>query len=76
MGAVQLGLSGGEPLIRKDLPELIRHARGLGYYINLITSGYGLSEEKIVALKEAGLDHIQISIQAPEASLNNYLAGT
>ena len=75
MGAVQLGLSGGEPLIRKDLPELIRHARGLGYYINLITSGYGLSEEKIVALKEAGLDHIQISIQAPEASLNNYLAG-
>jgi pyrroloquinoline quinone biosynthesis protein E len=76
MGAVQLGLSGGEPLIRKDLPELIRHARGLGYYINLITSGYGLSEEKIVALKEAGLDHIQISIQAPEESLNNYLAGT
>jgi len=76
VGAVQLGLSGGEPLIRKDLPELIRHARGLGYYINLITSGYGLSEEKIVALKEAGLDHIQISIQAPEASLNNYLAGT
>ena len=63
MGAVQLGLSGGEPLIRKDLPELIRHARGLGYYINLITSGYGLSEEKIVALKEAGLDHIKISIR-------------
>lgn len=76
MGAVQLGLSGGEPLTRKDLPELVAHARELGYYSNLITSGYGLTEEKIVALKNAGLDHIQISIQAPEKTLNNYLAGT
>ncbi len=75
MGAVQLGLSGGEPLTRRDLPELVAHARALGYYSNLITSGYGLTEEKIVALKEAGLDHIQISIQAPEKTLNNYLAG-
>ncbi|MGI9213189.1 MAG: pyrroloquinoline quinone biosynthesis protein PqqE [Methylococcaceae bacterium] len=75
MGAVQLGLSGGEPLTRPDLPELIRHARGLGYYLNLITSGYRLDEERIIALKTAGLDHIQISIQAPEKTLNNYLAG-
>ncbi len=76
MGAVQLGLSGGEPLIRKDLPALVEHARELGYYTNLISSGYGLTEEKIVELKMAGLDHIQISIQAPEKTLNNYLAGT
>ncbi len=76
MGAVQLGLSGGEPLTRPDLGELISHARGLGYYVNLITSGYNLYEDKIRALREAGLDHIQISIQAPEAALNNYLAGT
>lgn len=76
MGAVQLGLSGGEPLTRADLPELVRHARELGYYSNLITSGYGLTEAKILALREAGLDHIQISIQAPEKTLNNYLAGT
>ena len=75
MGAVQLGLSGGEPLTRQDLPILIRQARELGYYINLITSGYGLTEEKIIGLKEAGLDHIQISIQAPEKTLNNYIAG-
>ena len=76
MGAVQLGLSGGEPLTRKDLPELVAHARELGYYSNLITSGVGLTEEKIAGLKAAGLDHIQISIQAPEKTLNNYLAGT
>ena len=76
MGAVQLGLSGGEPLIRKDLPALVEHARELGYYTNLISSGYGLTEEKIIELKTAGLDHIQISIQAPEKTLNNYLAGT
>ncbi|MGR9099793.1 MAG: pyrroloquinoline quinone biosynthesis protein PqqE [Gammaproteobacteria bacterium] len=76
MGAVQLGFSGGEPLTRKDLAELVRHARGLGYYSNLITSGYGLTEEKIIQLKEAGLDHIQVSIQASTQELNDHLAGT
>lgn len=76
MGAVQLGLSGGEPLTRKDLAVLVKHARGLGYYSNLITSGYGLDEARIFELKKAGLDHIQVSIQAPEKTLNNYLAGT
>ncbi len=76
MGAVQLGFSGGEPLIRKDLPELVKHAKDLGYYSNLITSGYGLSEEKIIQLKEAGLDHIQVSIQASTQELNDHIAGT
>lgn len=76
MGAVQLGLSGGEPLVRQDLPELVRYARELGYYSNLISSGYGLSEAKIAALKDAGLDHIQISIQSPDKTLNDFLAGT
>ncbi|MBN2701397.1 MAG: pyrroloquinoline quinone biosynthesis protein PqqE [Methylothermaceae bacterium] len=76
MGAVQLGFSGGEPLTRPDLPELVAHARGLGYYSNLITSGYGLTEAKIVQLKEAGLDHIQVSIQASEKDLSDFIAGT
>ncbi len=76
MGAVQLGFSGGEPLTRKDLPELVKHAKNLGYYSNLITSGYGLTEEKIVELKEAGLDHIQVSIQASSQELNDHIAGT
>ncbi|KAF3981209.1 MAG: pyrroloquinoline quinone biosynthesis protein PqqE [Methylococcales symbiont of Hymedesmia sp. n. MRB-2018] len=76
MGAVQLGFSGGEPLTRQDLPELVCHARQLGYYSNLITSGYGLSEDKIIQLKEAGLDHIQLSIQASSQELNDYIAAT
>jgi pyrroloquinoline quinone biosynthesis protein E len=76
MGAVQLGFSGGEPLTRQDLPELAKHARDLGYYSNLITSGYGLDEDKIIQLKTAGLDHIQVSIQASTQELNDHLAGT
>jgi len=76
MGAVQLGLSGGEPLARTDLAEIIRHAGDLGYYSNLITSGYGLTEARIIELKEAGLDHIQVSIQASTQELNDHIAGT
>jgi pyrroloquinoline quinone biosynthesis protein E len=76
MGAVQLGLSGGEPLVRTDLIEIVKHARELGYYSNLITSGYGLTEEKIIQLKDAGLDHIQVSIQASTQELNDHIAGT
>jgi pyrroloquinoline quinone biosynthesis protein E len=76
MGAVQLGFSGGEPLVRQDLAVLVKHARQLGYYSNLITSGYGMTEAKILELQEAGLDHIQVSIQSPEKNLNDELAGT
>ncbi|MBV4367218.1 pyrroloquinoline quinone biosynthesis protein PqqE [Erwinia sp. BNK-24-b] len=76
MGAVQLGFSGGEPLVRKDLPELIRAARDLGFYTNLITSGIGLTQKKIDAFAEAGLDHIQISFQASDETLNAALAGS
>jgi len=75
MGAVQIGFSGGEPLVRKDLPELIRAARDLGFYTNLITSGIGLTEKKIDAFAQAGLDHIQISFQASDETLNAALAG-
>lgn len=76
LGAVQLGLSGGEPLLRRDLEVLVSKARDLGYYTNLISSGNGLDLERITRLRQAGLDHIQISIQAPEAELNDRLAGT
>jgi len=76
MGATQLGLSGGEPLVRRDLEVLITEARKLGYYTNLITSGVGMDEARIKAFKAAGLDHIQISFQASTQELNNYIAGT
>lgn len=76
MGAAQLGFSGGEPLVRQDLPELIAEARQLGYYTNLITSGLGLTDAKVAAFAEAGLDHIQVSFQASDPELNNAVAGS
>jgi len=76
LGAVQLGLSGGEPLLRDDLQILIAEARGLGYYSNLITSGVGLDEARIAAFKRAGLDHIQLSFQDSTRELNDFLSST
>ena len=63
LGAAQLGFSGGEPLLRDDLDELVAEARKLGFYTNLITSGVGLNEKRIASLKQAGLDHIQLSFR-------------
>src|SRR5262249_15847318 len=63
LGAVQLGISGGEPLMREDVEEMIAEAHRLGYYTNLLTSGVGLTEKRIAAFKEGGLDQIQLSFQ-------------
>jgi len=76
LGAVQLGLSGGEPLVREDLEELVAEAHALGFYINLITSGVGLTEARIKALKLAGLDHIQLSFQDSTRQMNDFLSST
>lgn len=76
MGAAQLGFSGGEPLVRRDLEELIQEARHLGYYTNLITSGVGMDEQRVKRFKDAGLDHIQISFQASNEELNNFIGGS
>jgi pyrroloquinoline quinone biosynthesis protein E len=76
LGAVQLGLSGGEPLARDDLEIIVAEAHRLGFYINLITSGVGLDETRIAALKAAGLDHIQLSFQDSSRQLNDFLSST
>lgn len=76
MGAVQLGFSGGEPLVRQDLEVLIKAAHDMGFYTNLITSAIGMDETRMKALKEAGLDNIQISFQAGQEVVSDYLAGT
>jgi PqqA peptide cyclase len=76
LGAVQLGLSGGEPLSRDDLEVIVDEAHRLGFYTNLITSGVGLSETRIRALKEAGLDHIQLSFQDSTRQMNDFLSST
>ena len=76
LGAVQLGLSGGEPLVRDDLELIVAEAHRLGFYINLITSGVGLNETRIAALKAAGLDHIQLSFQDSSKQMNDFLSST
>jgi PqqA peptide cyclase len=76
LGAVQLGLSGGEPLARDDLEVIVAEAHSLGFYSNLITSGIGMTEARIAALKEAGLDHIQLSFQDSSRELNDFLSST
>ena len=76
LGATQLGFSGGEPLMREDLEELVAEARKLGYYSNLITSGVGLNERRIAAFKEGGLDHIQLSFQDSTREMNDFLSST
>jgi len=76
LGVVQLGLSGGEPTLRSDLTTLVRCARELGLYSTLVTSAYRLKKERLAELKAAGLDHVQISIQAADAELSNRIAGT
>lgn len=76
LGAMQLGFSGGEPLVRRDLEVLVAEARRLGYYSNLITSGIGMDADRVARFKEAGLDHIQISFQASDETLNDFLGGT
>ena len=76
LGAVQLGLSGGEPLARDDLEVIVAEAHSLGFYSNLITSGIGMTEARIAALKEAGLDHIQLSFQDSSREMNDFLSST
>jgi pyrroloquinoline quinone biosynthesis protein E len=75
LGVLHVGFSGGEPLQRPDLAELVAAARSAGLYSNLITSALGLTPGKAEALKNAGLDSIQISFQADEASLADRIAG-
>ncbi|MEJ8822826.1 pyrroloquinoline quinone biosynthesis protein PqqE [Variovorax humicola] len=76
LGAVQLGLSGGEPLVRDDLEEIVAEAHRLGYYTNLLTSGVGLTAERAVRLKAAGLDHVQLSFQDSTKEMNDFLSHT
>ncbi|WP_190823530.1 pyrroloquinoline quinone biosynthesis protein PqqE [Saccharopolyspora pogona] len=76
LGVVQLHMSGGEPLQRRDVVEIARSANELGLYTNLITSAIGLSPRRAEQLRAAGLDHVQISIQSHEATVSDSIAGT
>src|SRR5436305_2441679 len=75
LGVLQLALTGGEPMLRRDLVELCAGAREAGLYSSLITAGTLFTRERAQALKSAGLDHVQISIQSPNAAENDRIAG-
>ncbi|TNJ47429.1 pyrroloquinoline quinone biosynthesis protein PqqE [Phaeobacter sp. B1627] len=75
LGVLQLHLSGGEPASRRDLVELVAAARQAGLYTNLITSGIGLTQKRLQALDEAGLDHIQLSLQGTNAEMADEIGG-
>ena len=75
LGVLHAGFSGGEPLARADLESLITTARGAGLYTNLLTSGIGLDRDRASALRDAGLDSLQLSFQSDEAQLADAIAG-
>jgi PqqA peptide cyclase len=75
LGVLQVHLSGGEPTARRDIVEITAEAHRAGLYTNLITSAVALTEKKLAALAEAGLDHVQISIQDADAVSADRIAG-
>src|SRR5438552_6339970 len=75
LGVLQIGFSGGEPLARRDLADLVRAAREANLYTNLITSGVGLDDDRMRALRDAGLDSVQLSFQSDDTDLADEIAG-
>src|ERR1700757_1165975 len=75
-GVLQADFTGGEPLARPDIVELIRNARAAGLYVSLITSGLPLDEIKLDLLVDAGLDHFQLSFQGAREETANDISGT
>ena len=75
LGVLQIGFSGGEPLVRRDLPDLVRAAREANLYTNLITSGIPIEDGRVSALRDAGLDSVQLSFQSDKTDLADEIAG-
>jgi PqqA peptide cyclase len=75
LGVLQVHFSGGEPLIRRDVVELVAHAAKAGLYVNLITSGVGLDAHRLARLVEAGLEHVQLSLQDSDPAMGDRIAG-
>ncbi|MCQ0968991.1 pyrroloquinoline quinone biosynthesis protein PqqE (plasmid) [Paracoccus sp. TK19116] len=75
LGVLQLHLSGGEPASRRDLTDLVRAARDVDLYVNLITSGIGLTEARLRELDAAGVEHVQLSLQGVNAGIADLIGG-
>jgi pyrroloquinoline quinone biosynthesis protein E len=76
LGVLQLALTGGEPLVRKDIDELVRVAAETGLYSTLVTAGTPFTPKRARALRDAGLDHVQVSIQDSDPIESDRIAGT
>lgn len=75
LGVLQVHISGGEPASRRDLAEIVAGARAAGLYVNLITSGIGLTEARLHELEQAGVDHVQLSLQGVGAEMADWISG-
>ncbi len=76
LGAVHVGLTGGEPTARRDLAEIVAGAAAAGLYTHLVTAGTPVGPDGLALLREAGLRSVQLSVQDAEAAASDALAGT
>ena len=75
LGVLQVHVSGGEPGARRDLGQIVAHARDAGLYVNLITSGIGITRERLEDLDRAGVDHVQLSLQGIRPDMADRISG-
>ncbi|MFK8252136.1 pyrroloquinoline quinone biosynthesis protein PqqE [Ancylobacter terrae] len=75
LGVLQVHLSGGEPTSRRDLEAMIRRCVEVGLYTNLITAGVGVTPERLAAISEAGVDHVQLSFQGADGPVTEHVSG-
>ncbi|WP_413206595.1 pyrroloquinoline quinone biosynthesis protein PqqE [Rhodospirillum sp. A1_3_36] len=75
LGILHFHFTGGEPVVRRDLPDLVAAARGRDLYTNLITSGIGLTRDRVKGLADAGLDHVQLSVQGVDGASADAVGG-
>jgi pyrroloquinoline quinone biosynthesis protein E len=75
LGILHVHLSGGEPTARPDIDRIVARCAALGLYSNLITSGIGPALTKLRPLSDAGLDHVQLSVQAADAANADRIGG-
>lgn len=75
LGVLQVHVSGGEPGARRDLAQIVGHARDAGLYVNLITSGIGITRDRLDELDRAGVDHVQLSLQGIRPDMADRISG-
>ncbi len=75
LGALQVIFSAGEPLLRNDLDDIVRHAHQAGLLTRLNTNGLLLDRERADELKKAGLTQCAVSIDHPDAAVHDSLRG-